>query len=85
MALLQEDGDPETIRRRSVEIYNAMASSVREISRLLVETKDLGRLQNVAPGGVTATKIVGGNFLYGLQCLEDAAYRAYGFGHAGSR
>ena len=43
MALLQEDGDPETIRRRSVEIYNAMASSVREISRLLVETKDLGR------------------------------------------
>ena len=58
IALLQQEGDPKTIKRRSVETYNSMANSVRAISGLLVETKILGRLQNVAPGKVAAAEPV---------------------------
>jgi len=56
IALLQQEGDAKTIKRRSVETYNAMASSVRAISGLLVETEDLGRLQNVTPGDEAAVE-----------------------------
>lgn len=44
IALMQQAGDPKAIKRRSVETYNAMASSVRAISGLLVEPEDLARL-----------------------------------------
>lgn len=56
IALLQQAGDPKTIKRRSVETYNAMAGSVRAISGLLAEPEELGRLQNLTPGDEAAAE-----------------------------
>jgi hypothetical protein len=56
IALLQRDGDPKAIKRRSVETYNAMAGSVRAISSLLTEAEDLARLQNTSPAADTTSE-----------------------------
>lgn len=49
IAQLSRDGDPKTVKRRSVETYNAMAASVRAIGGLLAEADERAQVRNGLP------------------------------------